>query len=71
LAGGPVGKVQNGDLIEIIIDRVKLEATVDLIGETVRYSTRKKAQDVWRSASCVRTLLQIRSFQMTPGSGLR
>ena len=33
LAGGPVGKVQNGDLIEIIIDRVKLEATVDLIGE--------------------------------------
>lgn len=33
LAGGPVGKVQNGDLIEIIIDRVKLEARVDLIGE--------------------------------------
>lgn len=33
LAGGPVGKIQNGDLIEIIIDRVKLEATVDFIGE--------------------------------------
>jgi dihydroxyacid dehydratase/phosphogluconate dehydratase len=33
LAGGPVGKVKEGDLIEIIIDRVKLEATVDLIGE--------------------------------------
>jgi len=33
LAGGPVGKVQNGDLMEIIIDRVKLQATVDLIGE--------------------------------------
>jgi xylonate dehydratase len=33
LAGGPVGKVQNGDLIEIIIDRVKLEATVDFVGE--------------------------------------
>ena len=33
LEGGPVGKVKDGDLIEIIIDRVKLEATVDLIGE--------------------------------------
>ena len=33
LASGPVGKVKEGDLIEIIIDRVKLEATVDLIGE--------------------------------------
>jgi putative YjhG/YagF family dehydratase len=33
LEGGPVGKVKDGDLIEIIVDRVKLEATVDLIGE--------------------------------------
>jgi xylonate dehydratase len=33
LAGGPVGKVKDGDLIEIIVDRVKLEASVDLIGE--------------------------------------
>ena len=33
LEGGPVGKVKDGDLIEIVIDRVKLEATVDLIGE--------------------------------------
>jgi putative YjhG/YagF family dehydratase len=33
LAGGPVGKIQDGDLIEIIIDRVNLEATVDFIGE--------------------------------------
>jgi putative YjhG/YagF family dehydratase len=33
LAGGPVGKIKDGDLIEIIVDRVKLEATVDLVGE--------------------------------------
>src|SRR5262249_19113288 len=33
LAGGPIGKIQNGDLVEIIINRAKLEATVDLIGE--------------------------------------
>ena len=33
LAGGPVGKIKDGDLIEIIVDRVKLEASLDLIGE--------------------------------------
>jgi putative YjhG/YagF family dehydratase len=33
LAGGPVGKIKDGDLIEIVVDRVKLEASVDLVGE--------------------------------------
>ena len=33
LAGGPIGKVCDGDRIQIVIDRNKLEGTVDLIGE--------------------------------------
>jgi xylonate dehydratase len=33
LAGGPLGKVREGDWIEIVIDRVKLEGTVNLVGE--------------------------------------
>jgi len=33
LAGGPIGKVLDGDIIQIIIDRNRLEASVDLIGE--------------------------------------
>jgi putative YjhG/YagF family dehydratase len=33
LAGGPVGKVTEGDLIEIVIDRDKLVGSVDLIGD--------------------------------------
>lgn len=33
LAGGPIGKVRDGDVIRIVIDRSKLEGTVDLIGE--------------------------------------
>ena len=33
LAGGPVGKVLEGDIIQIIIDCKKLEGSVDLIGE--------------------------------------
>jgi xylonate dehydratase len=33
LAGGPIGKVLNGDLIEIIVDRSRLVGTVNLVGE--------------------------------------
>ena len=33
LAGGPVGKVRDGDLIEIIIDRANLHGSVNLVGE--------------------------------------
>ena len=32
LAGGPIGKVEDGDLISITVDRKRLEGTVDLIG---------------------------------------
>jgi putative YjhG/YagF family dehydratase len=34
LAGGPVGKIQDGDLIEIVVDREKLEASVNFAGES-------------------------------------
>jgi putative YjhG/YagF family dehydratase len=33
LAGGPIGKVKDGDRIQIIIDRNRLEGSVDLVGE--------------------------------------
>jgi putative YjhG/YagF family dehydratase len=33
LAGGPIGKVLDGDRIEIIIDRNNLVGTIDLVGE--------------------------------------
>ena len=33
LAGGPIGKLRDGDLIEIVIDRDKLEGTVNFVGE--------------------------------------
>src|SRR6185369_12225852 len=32
LAGGPIGKVRDGDTIQIIIDRNQLTGTIDLIG---------------------------------------
>jgi putative YjhG/YagF family dehydratase len=33
LAGGPIGKVLDGDMIRIFIDRNRLEASVDLVGD--------------------------------------
>jgi putative YjhG/YagF family dehydratase len=33
LAGGPIGKVRDGDLIRIVVDRDTLTASVDLVGE--------------------------------------
>ena len=32
LAGGPLGKVRDGDVIEIVIDRVRMTGSVDFIG---------------------------------------
>jgi putative YjhG/YagF family dehydratase len=39
LAGGPIGKVLDGDLIRIHIDRKRNEGTVDLVGEGQRRFT--------------------------------
>ena len=33
LAGGPIGKLLDGDLIEIVVDRTNLKASVNFIGE--------------------------------------
>jgi putative YjhG/YagF family dehydratase len=40
LAGGPIGKLQDGDLVQIIIDRNQLTGSVDLIGETTAAGSR-------------------------------
>ena len=32
LAGGPIGKLQDGDIVEIIVDTVKLEGSLNFIG---------------------------------------
>ncbi len=33
LAGGPLGRVRDGDVIQIIVDRVNLSGSIDLVGE--------------------------------------
>jgi dihydroxyacid dehydratase/phosphogluconate dehydratase len=35
LAGGPIGKLRDGDMIQIVIDRQTLEGTVNMVGENL------------------------------------
>jgi dihydroxyacid dehydratase/phosphogluconate dehydratase len=46
LAGGPIGKLRDGDLIEIVIDRAKLEGSVNLVGENGRRFTAEEGARV-------------------------
>jgi xylonate dehydratase len=39
LAGGPIGKVRDGDLIRIVVDPNKLEGSLDFVGESGRRFT--------------------------------
>ena len=39
LAGGPIGKIRDGDVIRIVIDRRKLTGAVDFVGEGTRRFT--------------------------------
>jgi dihydroxyacid dehydratase/phosphogluconate dehydratase len=52
LAGGPIGKVRDGDRIRIIIDRNRLEGSVDLVGEGERrFDTAEGARILAQRAS--------------------
>jgi putative YjhG/YagF family dehydratase len=39
LAGGPIGKLKDGDVVRIIVDRNALDGTVDLVGDAAREFT--------------------------------
>ncbi len=52
LAGGPIGKLREGDWIRIVIDRQRLEGSVDFIGEGGRrFSPEEGAEILSRRAS--------------------
>ena len=45
LAGGPIGALRDGDTIQIVVDRNRLEGTVDLVGEgDARFSPEQGAR---------------------------
>ena len=49
LAGGPIGKIRDGDLIRIVIDRQQLVGSVDLVGD---------ARHTWPAAEAAHVLQQ-------------
>jgi putative YjhG/YagF family dehydratase len=49
LAGGPIGKVLDGDLIQIVIDRHRLEGTIDLVGVAGRLVGREEGTRILAS----------------------
>ena len=52
LAGGPIGKLRDGDVIRIVINRTTLEGTLDFVGEAGRkFSPEEGAQILARRAS--------------------
>ena len=65
LAGGPVGKIRDGDVVEIVIDRINLEGTVNLIGAA------EDAESDWSVARGT-ALLERRAMRddLAPQSGL-
>jgi putative YjhG/YagF family dehydratase len=46
LAGGPLGKVREGDLIEIVIDRVRLEGSLNLVAGEAELAARPLRDDL-------------------------
>ena len=42
LAGGPIGKLVNGDLIEIVVNQQTLEASVDFLGDDAALPSREQ-----------------------------
>ena len=54
LAGGPIGRLREGDIIEIVIDRNALHGAVNFVGKARNDSPWKNAAVVWQPGHCVR-----------------
>jgi xylonate dehydratase len=46
LADGPIGKLVDGDLIRIVVDRINLEGSVDLVGAEGRHLSPEEAAEL-------------------------
>ena len=46
LAGGPIGRLRDGDVIRIVIDRKKLEGSVDYVGDVAAFLRRPSREDL-------------------------
>ena len=51
LAGGPISRVRSGDLIRLVIDRNRMEGTVDLVGTDGRFFSPSEAAELLKTRS--------------------
>jgi dihydroxyacid dehydratase/phosphogluconate dehydratase len=49
LAGGPIGRLRDGDRIRIVVDRVRLEGLLDLVGDASGPLTPEAADELLRT----------------------
>jgi putative YjhG/YagF family dehydratase len=49
LAGGPIGRLRDGDRIRIVVDRVRLEGLLDLVGDATGLLTPEAADELLRT----------------------
>ena len=69
LAGGPLGKVRDGDLIRIVVDRVNLEGSLDLVGAEGASSAPKRGCAFSPAADLIPSSRPTPSCPTTPVSG--
>lgn len=56
LAGGPIGKLRDGDRVRIVIDRGRLEGSIDFVGPSDRHVTPAEGADILAGRSSHETL---------------
>ena len=70
LAGGPIGKLRDGDLIRIVVDRIKLEGSLDLVGaDGVEFGARTRHARAGRAIGAPRALGRSRPARRHPALG--
>ena len=69
LASGPLGKVRDGDLIRIVVDRINLQGSLDLIGAEGASLDRQRVLESSPAAVPTRGSPPIPSSPTTPASG--
>ena len=70
-AGGPIGKIAEGDLIEIVVDRNTMRGTVNFVGENGRTFSAAEGEKVLAERAPRRTWRPIRRSPMIRGFGRR
>ena len=69
LAGGPLGKVRDGDLVRIVVDRLNLRGSLDLVGAEGASLDRQRALESSLAAVPTRNSRPIPSSPTIPASG--